>query len=46
MTKSKKILIGMLALVGVVSVGAYSTNAYQGDYTKHGPNYTEERHMK
>jgi hypothetical protein len=44
MTNSKKILIGMLALVGVVSVGAYSASAYQGDYAKHGPNYTEERH--
>ncbi len=46
MTNSKKILIGMLALAGVASVGAYSVSAYQGDYTKHGPNYTEERHTE
>lgn len=33
-------------VVGLVSVtiGASSAFAYQGDYTKKGPNYTEERH--
>lgn len=43
----KKIPYGLLtvaltALVGTVLVG--SAYAYQGDYTKKGPNYTPERH--
>ncbi len=46
MIKNKKVLIGMLVLVGAVGAGVYSANAYQGDYTKHGPNYTEERHSE
>ncbi len=42
---SKKKLIGALALAGVASAGVYSAaNAYQGDYSKKGPNYSEERH--
>jgi hypothetical protein len=46
MTNNKKILAGALALAGVISAGVYTASAYQGDYTKHGPNYTEERHNK
>ena len=42
--KNKKTLIGVLTLAGIAGIGAYGVNAYQGDYTKHGPNYTEERH--
>ena len=46
MKKSKKKLIGALALVGIASVGVYSAaSAYQGDYSKKGPNYSEERHV-
>lgn len=42
---SKEKLIGALVLVGVSSFVAYSvTNAFQGDYTKKGPNYSEKRH--
>ncbi len=46
MKTSNKTLIGASALVAVILAGAYSfSNAYQGDYTKKGPNYTEERHQ-
>ena len=46
MKTSNKTLIGASALVAVILVGAYSfSSAYQGDYTKKGPNYTEERHQ-
>ncbi len=42
---SKAKLIGALVLAGVASVGAYSAaSAYQGDYSKKGPNFSEERH--
>lgn len=34
--------LALTALVGTVIVG--SAYAYQGDYTKKGPNYTPERH--
>lgn len=34
--------VALAALVGTVLVG--SAYAYQGDYTKKGPNYTPERH--
>jgi len=44
MTKGKKAIIGALALAGVVGGGVYGAYAYQGDYTKHDPNYSEERH--
>jgi hypothetical protein len=44
MKKSHKMLMGALALVGVASAGIYSASAYQGDYSKKGPNYSEERH--
>ena len=43
--KSGKLLAGMLVLVGVVSIGVYSiASAYQGNYTKKGPNYSVERY--
>ena len=43
---NNKTLIGAAALVAVIGlVGAYTfSNAYQGDYTKKGPNYSTERH--
>ena len=44
MKKSSKMLMGALVLVGVVLAGIYSAGAYQGDYSKKGPNYSEERH--
>lgn len=45
MKNNKKMLIGALTLVGVASAGAYSVaSAYQGDYSKKGPAYSEERH--
>jgi len=44
MINNKKILVGALVLAGVITAGVYTASAYQGDYTKHGPNYTEERH--
>ncbi|NCA93965.1 MAG: hypothetical protein EOM84_02175, partial [Sphingobacteriia bacterium] len=41
---NKKLIAG-LALATVASVGAVSgVNAYRGDYTKQGPNYSPERH--
>lgn len=46
MTNNKKILIGALTLAGIVGAGVYGANAYQGDYSKHGPNYAEERHSE
>jgi len=45
MKTNKKTLIGASALVAVILSGAYSlASAYQGDYTKKGPNYSDERH--
>ena len=45
MKSSKKSLIGISALVAVILAGAYSfSNAYQGDYSQKGPNYSDERH--
>lgn len=44
---AKKFLLSVstLAALGTVGLGvASSAFAYQGDYTKKGPNYTEERH--
>ncbi len=46
MKKLNKKQLGMLVL-GVLALGGvgYSTaKAYQGDYSKKGPNYSEERH--
>jgi hypothetical protein len=44
---TKKFLLGSSALILTVAAGtliAGSVQAYQGDYTKKGPNYTSERH--
>lgn len=44
---TKKILLSVsaLAVIGIVGLTtANSALAYQGDYTKKGPNYTAERH--
>lgn len=45
--KNKSLLmsISALALLGVLgAITVSSASAYQGDYTKKGPNYTAERH--
>ncbi|PIY69539.1 hypothetical protein COY90_00075 [Candidatus Roizmanbacteria bacterium CG_4_10_14_0_8_um_filter_39_9] len=44
---TKKLLYGISAIALTVIIGsivAGSAYAYQGDYTKKGPNYTPERH--
>ncbi|OGK62086.1 hypothetical protein A2334_04470 [Candidatus Roizmanbacteria bacterium RIFOXYB2_FULL_38_10] len=44
---TKKIILGFSALALTAIVGtivAGSAYAYQGDYTKKGPNYSQERH--
>jgi Spy/CpxP family protein refolding chaperone len=43
----KKLAIGTAALAALaISIGAFasSAQAYRGDYTQEGPNYTQERH--
>lgn len=47
MNKKKLLIpsvIGFAALTAVVAFGANDTFAYQGDYSKQGPNYSQERH--
>ncbi|MBT3356433.1 hypothetical protein HN784_01645 [bacterium] len=47
MNKKKLLIpsvIGLAALTAVVALGADNTLAYRGDYSKQGPNYSEERH--
>lgn len=45
MKKNYKTTIGVFALVAVALAGSQiAVNAYQGDYTKQGPNYSKERH--
>ncbi len=45
MKKSYKTTIGVFALAAVALTGSQmAANAYQGDYTKQGPNYSQERH--
>ncbi len=45
MKKSYKTTIGVFALAAVALTGSQiAANAYQGDHTKQGPNYSEERH--
>lgn len=42
---NKKLIIGTSALVAVILAGAFSVSqAYRGDYSQKGPNYTPERH--
>jgi len=42
--KNTKLIVGVTALALMLTVGASSAFAYQGDYTKEGPNSTPERH--
>lgn len=44
MKKTKLIFPALVVGIVSISIGASSVFAYQGDYTKKGPNYTEERH--
>ncbi len=42
---NKNLIIGTSALVAVILAGAFSVSqAYRGDYSQKGPNYTPERH--
>lgn len=43
--KTKRYLLGLSALALMLLVGASTVSAYQGDYTKKGPNYSEDRHL-
>jgi len=42
--KSKKIYVSMAVLTLILAAGVASVSAYQGDYTKSGPDCTPERH--
>lgn len=42
--KSKKLYVSLAALTLILTAGVASVSAYQGDYTKAGPNSTAERH--
>lgn len=43
--KNKKMVVSALTLATTIGLGALgSVSAYQGDYTKKGPDYTLERH--
>jgi hypothetical protein len=44
--KNKKVIVGIssLVLVGAMLISSKEVLAYQGDYTKIGPNCTPERH--
>ena len=44
MKKSNKVLVGSLAVVMVGAFAISSAMAYQGDYSKQGPEYSLERH--
>jgi len=45
MKKSYKTTIGVFALAAIALTGSQLVaNAYQGDHTKQGPNYSQERH--
>lgn len=44
MKKTNLILSALVVGIVSVAVGTSSVFAYQGDYTKKGPNYTEEKH--
>ncbi len=42
---NQKLIIGTSVLVAVILAGAYSVSqAYRGDYSQKGPNYSQERH--
>jgi hypothetical protein len=42
--KSKKIYVSLAVLTLILTAGVASVSAYQGDYSKTGPNCTPERH--
>ena len=42
--KSKKYIVGAAAFALILTAGIGSVSAYQGDYSKAGPNCTPERH--
>jgi hypothetical protein len=42
--KTNKKILGIAALALFLTASASTALAYQGDYTKQGPNYTPERH--
>ena len=42
--KSKKVYVSLAALTLILTAGVASVSAYQGDYSKAGPNCTPERH--
>ncbi|MEA3273338.1 MAG: hypothetical protein U9Q72_01950 [Patescibacteria group bacterium] len=44
MKKSNKVLVGSLVVAVMGALTASSVMAYQGDYSKQGPNYSPERH--
>jgi len=42
---NQKLIVGTSVLVAVILAGAYSVSqAYRGDYSQKGPNYSQERH--
>lgn len=45
MKNSNKILVGSLAVVAMGVFAVSSAMAYQGDYSKQGPEYSPERHI-
>ena len=45
MKKSNKVLVGSLAIMMVGAFAVSSAMAYQGDYSKKGPEYSPERHV-
>ncbi|MEA3399209.1 MAG: hypothetical protein U9R00_01705 [Patescibacteria group bacterium] len=45
MKKSNKILVGSLAVVIMGTFAVSSAIAYQGDYSKQGPEYSPEKHV-
>ena len=45
MKKSNKVLVGGLAVVMMGAFAVSSAMAYQGDYSKKGPEYSPERHV-
>lgn len=44
-TKNVLLSVSIITIAGFLGLALFnSVSAYQGDYTKKGPNYTEERH--
>jgi hypothetical protein len=42
--KTKKYIVGGSAIALMLTTGAVTASAYQGDYTQQGPNYDADRH--